>query len=69
MVLLKENRVLDALLCTPGFLVAAKARLDKTPKPTDHEVPYALAGNRCPCPGDDKIVRAVWDAVAVIQGR
>jgi carbon-monoxide dehydrogenase small subunit len=48
-VLLKENRGLDALSCTPGFLVVAKARLDKNLKPTDHEVRYALAGNLCRC--------------------
>jgi carbon-monoxide dehydrogenase small subunit len=49
-------------VCTPGFLVAAKALLDKNPNPTETEVRYALAGNLCRCTGYDKIVRAVLEA-------
>lgn len=50
-------------VCTPGFLVAAKALLDRNPDPTEEEIRYALAGNLCRCTGYDKIVRAV-DAAA-----
>jgi carbon-monoxide dehydrogenase small subunit len=64
-----EHAALQCGICTPGFLVAAKALLDRNPKPTEHEVRYALAGNLCRCTGYDKIVRAVLDAAAVIQGR
>lgn len=64
-----EHAALQCGICTPGFLVAAKALLDKNPKPTEHEVRYALAGNLCRCTGYDKIVRAVLDAAAVMQGR
>ncbi|MFN2167360.1 MAG: (2Fe-2S)-binding protein, partial [Anaerolineae bacterium] len=46
-----------------GFLVAAKALLDRNPDPTEEEIRYALAGNLCRCTGYDKIVRAV-DAAA-----
>ena len=35
--------------CTPGFLVSAKALLDKNPKPTEQECREALAGNICIC--------------------
>ena len=49
-------------MCTPGFLVAAKALLDRNPNPTETEVRYALAGNLCRCTGYDKIVRAVLEA-------
>ncbi len=45
--------------CTPGFLVAAKALLEKNPDPTETEIRYWLAGNLCRCTGYDKIVRAV----------
>ena len=35
--------------CTPGFLVSAKALLDKNPNPTELECREALAGNICIC--------------------
>ena len=35
--------------CTPGFLVTAKALLDKNPNPTEQECREALAGNICIC--------------------
>ena len=61
-----ENAALQCGICTPGFLMAAKALLDRNSKPTEHEVRYALAGNLCRCTGYDKIVRAVLDAAAVM---
>jgi len=64
-----EHAALQCGICTPGFLVAAKALLDRNPKPTEHEVRYGLAGNLCRCTGYDKIVHAVLDAAAVMQGR
>ena len=57
-----ENAALQCGICTPGFIVAAKALLDKNPNPTEHEIRYWLAGNLCRCTGYDKIVRAVQDA-------
>jgi aerobic-type carbon monoxide dehydrogenase small subunit (CoxS/CutS family) len=35
--------------CTPGFIVTAKALLDKNPNPTEEEVKEALVGNLCRC--------------------
>ena len=52
--------------CTPGFLVAAKALLDKNPNPTEDEIRWWLAGNLCRCTGYDKIVRAVQKAATQI---
>jgi carbon-monoxide dehydrogenase small subunit len=63
-----EHAALQCGICTPGFLMAAKALLDRNPRPTEHEVRRALAGNLCRCTGYDKIVRAVLDAAAV-EGR
>jgi carbon-monoxide dehydrogenase small subunit len=54
-----EHAALQCGVCTPGFLVAGKALLDRNPNPTDEEIRYALAGNLCRCTGYDKIVRAV----------
>lgn len=45
--------------CTPGFIVATKALLDKNPDPTEEEIRFWLAGNLCRCTGYDKIVRSV----------
>lgn len=57
-----EQAALQCGICTPGFIVAAKALLDQNPHPTEREVRYFLAGNLCRCTGYDKIVRAVLDA-------
>ncbi len=57
-----EHAALQCGICTPGFLVSAKALLDKNPKPSEKEIRYALAGNLCRCTGYDKIVRAVQAA-------
>ena len=46
-------------ICTPGFIVAARALLDHDPHPTKRTVREALAGNLCRCTGYQKIVDAV----------
>ena len=56
-----EEAALQCGICTPGFLVAAKALLEKNPDPTETEVRYWLAGNLCRCTGYDKIIRSVMD--------
>ena len=59
-----DHAALQCGVCTPGFLIAAKALLDRNPDPTETEVRYWLAGNLCRCTGYDKIVRAVLDTAA-----
>ena len=59
-----EEAALQCGFCTPGFLVAAKALLERNSDPTEIEVRYWLAGNLCRCTGYDKIVRAVMDVAA-----
>ena len=59
-----EHAALQCGICTPGFIVAAKALLDKHPNPDETTIRYWLAGNLCRCTGYDKIVRAVQDAAA-----
>jgi|SRR5690242_7975545 aerobic carbon-monoxide dehydrogenase small subunit len=61
-----EHASLQCGICTPGFLMSAKALLDRTSKPTEAEIRYALAGNLCRCTGYDKIVRAVTDAAQTL---
>jgi len=62
-----EHAALQCGICTPGFLVAAKALLDHNPDPSEHEVRHWLAGNLCRCTGYDKIVRAVLDAARMLR--
>ncbi len=57
-----EHAALQCGICTTGFIVAAKALLDKHPKPTEEQARHFLAGNLCRCTGYDKIIRAVLDA-------
>ena len=63
-----EQAALQCGICTPGFLVAAKALLEKEPNPTEERVRFWLAGNLCRCTGYDKIVRAVMEAAQMMQG-
>ncbi len=57
-----EHAALQCGICTPGFIVAAKALLDRNPNPSEDEIRLWLAGNLCRCTGYDKIIRAVQDA-------
>ena len=64
-----EHAALQCGICTPGFIVAAKALLDKNPDPDETTIRYWLAGNLCRCTGYDKIVRAVQDAAKVLSAQ
>ena len=59
-----EEAALQCGICTPGFLVAAKALLEREPDADEHRIRHWLAGNLCRCTGYDKIVRAVLRAEA-----
>ncbi len=63
-----EHAALQCGICTPGFLVAAKALLARNSTPSETEVRYWLAGNLCRCTGYDKIVRAVLEAADDMRG-
>ncbi|HZT76653.1 MAG TPA: (2Fe-2S)-binding protein [Vicinamibacterales bacterium] len=62
-----EDAALQCGICTPGFIIAAKALLDANPNPTEEQARFWLAGNLCRCTGYDKIIRAVLDAAAVMN--
>ncbi|MBH60520.1 MAG: ferredoxin [Dehalococcoidia bacterium] len=57
-----EEAALQCGICTPGFLVSAKALLDNEPDPSEERIRHWLAGNLCRCTGYDKIVKAVSKA-------
>ena len=57
-----EEAALQCGICTPGFIIAAKALLDREPEADEARIRYWLAGNLCRCTGYDKIIRAVLKA-------
>ena len=59
-----EHAALQCGVCTPGFLVAAKALLDVEPDPSETQVRYWLAGNLCRCTGYEKIEDALRNVIA-----
>jgi carbon-monoxide dehydrogenase small subunit len=54
--------------CTPGMLMAAKALLDRTPRPSREQVVEAISGNLCRCTGYEPIIQAIL-SVANGSGR
>ena len=54
--------------CTPGFVVTAKALLDRNPDPTEDEVKEALAGNLCRCGTYPQHIKAVLEAARKLRG-
>ena len=54
--------------CTPGILCSAAALLEANPAPTREEIREALAGNLCRCTGYTKILVAVEEAAARMEG-
>jgi len=54
--------------CTPGFIVTAKAFLDKNPNPSVEEIKQALAGNLCRCGTYPQHIKAVLEAARELRG-
>jgi aerobic-type carbon monoxide dehydrogenase small subunit (CoxS/CutS family) len=62
-----ENSCMQCGYCTPGFVVTAKALLDKNPSPSEEEVKEALVGNLCRCGTYPQHVKAVLKAADNLQ--
>jgi carbon-monoxide dehydrogenase small subunit len=56
-------------MCTPGFVMAARAFLDENPAPTLAEVKEGLSGNLCRCGCYAGIAQAVLHASETIAAR
>jgi carbon-monoxide dehydrogenase small subunit len=63
-----EHGAVQCGFCTPGMILAAKALLDRNPRPTDEEIDYALAGNLCRCTGYQKIREAIQSVARAKKG-
>src|SRR3984957_17987014 len=58
----------DCGFCTAGWVVTAKALLDRNKNPSESEVKAALAGHICRCSAYPGIIRTVMDSAAVLRG-
>jgi aerobic-type carbon monoxide dehydrogenase small subunit (CoxS/CutS family) len=56
------NHCMQCGYCTPGFVVTAKALLDRIPKPTEKDVRDALGGNICRCGTYPQHILAIKEA-------
>ena len=63
-----QNDALMCGYCTPGFVTACKALLDKNPKPTLEEVRKGLDGNICRCGTYVGVLQAALDAAKAMKG-
>jgi len=57
-----EADALQCGFCTPGFVVASTALLNRTPQPTLEQVKDGLAGNVCRCGTYQRVFEAVQKA-------
>jgi len=55
--------------CTPGFIVTAKALLDRNPNPTTEEIKDALSGNICRCGNYIPHIKAIREAAQILRER
>jgi CO/xanthine dehydrogenase Mo-binding subunit/aerobic-type carbon monoxide dehydrogenase small subunit (CoxS/CutS family) len=46
-------------VCTPGFIMSAKALLDRNPNPTDYEIRRAIKKNICRCTGYEQLLESI----------
>lgn len=63
-----ENDAQQCGFCTPGFVVACKAFLDKHPNPSPEDINKGLGGNLCRCGTYIGIRAAVLQAAATMKG-
>jgi aerobic-type carbon monoxide dehydrogenase small subunit (CoxS/CutS family) len=62
-----KHHALQCGYCTPGFIVTAKALLDRNPNPTEDEIKEALAGNLCRCGTYPQHPKAVLEAAQALR--
>ncbi len=54
-----EHGAVQCGYCTPGFIMSAKALLDKKQNPTVEEIKHAISNNICRCTGYVQIIEAI----------
>lgn len=56
-----DHHALQCGFCTPGFIMSAKALMDKNPHPSREEIKVAISGNLCRCTGYQQLIDAFED--------
>jgi len=56
-----EHHAVQCGFCTPGMLMSIRDLLQRTPKPSEHQIKEAIEGNFCRCTGYQQIIEAVLD--------
>jgi carbon-monoxide dehydrogenase small subunit len=54
-----EKNAFQCGFCAPGVILSATELLEKNPKPSQHDIKEAIAGNLCRCTGYEPIVAAI----------
>ena len=62
-----EHNCMQCGYCTPGFIVTAKALLDRNPNPTDEEAMDAIEGNLCRCGTYQQHTKAILQAAKQLR--
>lgn len=62
-----ENHALQCGFCTPGFVLSAKAFLDKNSEASKEEIRRAISGNLCRCTGYEQLTVAIYEAAQKLK--
>lgn len=63
-----DNDAQQCGFCTPGFVMATKAFLDRNPQPTQEQIKHGLGGNFCRCGTYAGMRAAVMQAAKTTKG-
>ncbi|MCS7114991.1 MAG: (2Fe-2S)-binding protein [Nitrososphaerota archaeon] len=63
-----RNHSFQCGYCTPGFVLTAKALLDRERNPTTEDIVEALSGNICRCGVYPAVINAVLEAAEKLKG-
>ncbi len=62
-----KHHCMQCGFCTPGFVVTAKALLDRNGSPTEREIREALGGNLCRCGTYPQHPKAILQAARILR--